>query len=475
MWLIIVALLAVLLSVVTLGVVVVQRREAGANLAWALAVVLLPVAGPLLYFLLSWRRPEHELRRFRQKEREFGRHVETWPTVGGGAEAIEHEDFRKVAEAIERMEGWPARPGNTIEFAADGTTFRRMLLSSIRSAQRSVHLEFYIYHNDEAGEEVTAALCEKAGQGVECRLLLDAVGALWFHASCLARLREAGVQVDFFHPTNPLRRRFAIHYRLHRKIALFDGQAALTGGRNVGNEYLGLRRRQGRFSWQDLSLLVRGPAVADLQRVFLADWYYTTAELLDPRVYCPVPETVGRQIVQVVPSYPHALGGAAELAYLLAVRTARRSLRLVTPYFIPPESMLSAVQGAALAGVEVEIVVPSTGDSWLGVWAGRSSYRNLIEAGVRIYEYREGMLHGKIAIVDDHWCTAGSANLDCRSFRLAFEVNCFIYDPEASRTLTTLFEVYRSKATPVTDPAQYDRRLGDRLRCGFTRLAGPLL
>jgi len=167
--------------------------------------------------------------------------------------------------------------------------------------------------------------------------------------------------------------------------------------------------------------------------------------------------------------------GRSRAAVCEAVRTARRSLRLVTPYSIPPESMLSAVQGAALAGVEVEIVVPSSGDSWLGLWAGRSSYRNLIEAGVRIYEYREGMLHGKLAIVDDHWCTAGSANLDCRSFRLAFEVNCFIYDPEASRSLTTLFEAYRSKATPVTDPAQYDQRLGDRLRCGFTRLASPLL
>jgi len=473
MWLTVAEALAALLSLVTLGVVVVQRREAAANLAWALAVVLLPGLGPLLFFLLAWHRPERELRRFRSKASEFGRHLETWSTLGATGDALESEDFRAVAQAIERMEGYPARPGNAIDFAADGASFARMLLSSIRSAQRSVHLEFYIYHNDEAGEEVTAALVEKARQGVECRLLLDAVGALWFQTGCLSRLREAGVQVAFFHPTNPLRRRFTIHYRLHRKIALFDGQAALTGGRNVGNEYLG--RRLGKRTWQDLSLFVRGPAVADLQRVFLADWYYTTDEVLDPREHCPALEPAGRQVVQVVPSHPHVLGGAAELAYLMAMRTARRSLRLVTPYFVPPQSVLSALVSASLAGVEVEIIVPSVSDAWLTLWAGRASYRELIDAGVNIYEYQEGMLHGKLAIVDDHWCTAGSANLDCRSFRLSFEVNCFIYDPEASHSLTTLFEAYRSKATLVADPAQYDQKLADRLRCGLTRLAAPLL
>ncbi len=473
MWLTVAEILVVLLSLVTLVVVVVQRREAAANLAWALAVVLLPGLGPLLFFLLAWRRPERELRRFHNKASEFGRHLETWSTLGATGDALESEDFRAVAQAIERMEGYPARAGNAIDFAVDGANFARMLLSSIRSAQQSVHLEFYIYQNDEAGEEVTAALVEKAKQGVKCRLLLDAVGALWFHSSCLRRLREAGVQVAFFHPTNPLRRRFTIHYRLHRKIAVFDGHTALTGGRNVGNEYLG--RRIGKRTWQDLSLFVRGPAVADLQRIFLADWYYTTDEVLDPREYCPEIEPVGRQVVQVVPSHPHVLGGAAELAYLMAVRTARRSLRLVTPYFVPPQSVLSALVSASLAGVEVEIIVPSVSDAWLTLWAGRASYRELIDAGVNIYEYQAGMLHGKLAIVDDHWCTAGSANLDCRSFRLSFEVNCFIYDPEASHRLTTLFEAYRGKAVLVEDPAQYDEKLADRLRCGLTRLAAPLL
>ncbi len=473
MWLAVGEVVVVLFSLFTIGVVIVQRRAPGTNLAWALVVVFLPVLGPLLFYTLAWHRPERETRDFRHKDSEFGRQAAAVPALGQAAPLIESEELRAVATAIERMEGVPARPGNAIDFAADGATFRRMLLSSIRSAQRSVHLEFYIYHNDEAGSEVTAALCEKARQGVECRLLLDAVGALWFHDDCLARLRDAGVRVAFFHPTNPLKRRWQINYRLHRKIAVFDGEAALTGGRNVGNEYLGLRK--GKRRWQDLSLFIRGPAVADLQRIFLGDWYYTTEEHLEPRDYCPRVEHAGQQILQVVPSYPHATGGAAELAYLLAARTARRSLRLVTPYFVPPESMLAALGTAALAGVAVELVVPSVSDSRLTLWAGRATYRTLIEAGVRIYEYRGGMLHGKLAVVDDQWCTAGSANLDSRSFRLSFEVNCFIYDRAASRSLTTLFEVYRAKATPVTDPRQYDTRLIHRLLCGATRLASPIL
>jgi cardiolipin synthase len=472
MWVTVTNVLIALLSLFTLGVVVMQRREPQMNLAWALAVVFLPVLGPVLFFALAWRRPERETRQFRHKAREFGRKTEEL-AVGEAGPAIERDDLRAVADAVEQLEGFPARPGNRVDFAADGPTFRTMLLSGIREAERSVHLEFYIYHNDEAGNEVTEALCEKARDGVECRLLLDAVGALWFQEDCLARLRDAGVSVAFFHAPNLLKRRWQINYRLHRKIAVFDVRSALTGGRNVGNEYVG--RRKGKFRWQDLSMFVHGPVVADLQQVFLADWFYTTNEHLEPRDYCPQLAEAGSQVVQVVPSHPHALGGTAELAYLLAVRTARESLRLVTPYFVPPESMLSALVSASLAGVDVEVVVPTVSDSRLTLWAGRSLYRQLIEAGIRIYEYQGGMLHGKLAIVDNQWCTAGSANLDCRSFRLSFEVNCFVYDRDASRTLTTLFQLYRSRAALVEDRHQYDRRLRDRLLCGFVRLAAPAL
>ena len=473
MWVYVAEAAFALFTLYTLGVVLVQRHHPSTNLAWALTVVFLPVIGPILFYLLAWRRPERELRSFRDKERQYHHQARVGRLAVEASPLIARADFRAVAAAIEDMEGFPARPGNAVEFAADGASFERMLLSSIRDARRSVDLEFYIYHNDEAGNAVTAALIEKARQGVECRLLLDAVGALWFQSDCLAALREAGVHVAFFHRPNLLKRRWQINYRLHRKIAVFDGQTALTGGRNVGNEYQG--RRQGKFSWQDLSLFVRGPAVADLHRVFLADWYYTTDERLDPADYCPRLEYAGEQIVQVVPSQPHVTGGTAELGYLLAARMAQESFRLVTPYFVPPESLLSALGSAALAGVNVEVVVPTTSDSRLTLWAGRSAYRELIEAGVRIHEYQEGMLHGKLAIVDDQWCTAGSANLDCRSFRLAFEVNCFLYDRKASHSLAALFDDYRAKSVQVADAMQYDRKLGHRLACGAARLASPLL
>ena len=473
MWLVVVDLLALLVTLATLPVVLVQRREPAANLAWALGVILLPFLGPLLFFTLGWRRPERETRMFHHKRRVFGERAGGWAAVRLPGVEFERAEFGAIAEAVDELGGFPARPGNAVEFAADGESFRRMLLSSIRAATRSVHLEFYLYHNDEAGSEVTAALCEKAREGVECRLLLDAVGALWFHSDCLAQLRDAGVHVAFFHPTNPFKKRWQLNYRLHRKIAVFDGRAALTGGRNIGNEYLGGRR--GKRTWQDLSLFVRGPAVLDLQSVFLSDWFYTTNEHLEPRGHCPEPADAGSQTVQVVPSQPRYLGGSVEWAYLLAVRSARRSLRIVTPYFVPPESMLTALTTASLAGVDVEIVLPAVSNAKVALWAGRSSYRQLIEAGIRIHEFTDGMLHGKIAIVDDEWCTAGSANMDCRSFRLSFEVNCLLYDRQASHQLTALFERYRARARPVLDPMQYEHKRTDRLLCAVTRLASPLL
>lgn len=473
MWLWIAELVALALAFVALPAVLVQRRHPTATLAWVLAILLIPYLGVTLFFMLSWRRPERIRRKYRHKEERFREQAPPLPAIAEAEEEFARGEFRALAEALERMEGFPARPGNLVEFTADGRSFREALLASIRAARHHVHLAFYIYQNDETGNQVTDALCAKAREGVECRLLLDAVGALWFHKSCLARLRAAGVQVDFFHPVNPLRKRFQINYRMHRKIAIFDGLSALTGGRNVGDEYAG--RRRGKRAWQDLSMFVRGPAVLDLQQVFLKDWHYTTGEVLDPARYCPAPRPVGGEVVQVVPSEPSALGSSAEFAHLLAVRSARKSLRIVTPYFVPPEPMQSALICAALSGVKVEIVVPAVSDSPPALWAGRSTYRELIEAGIRIYEYQDGMLHGKLMIVDDHWCTAGSANMDSRSFRLSFEVSCFVYSRQDIPQLLALFEQYRAKSRPIEDPLAYEKRFRDRLLCSLYRLASPLL
>ncbi len=474
MWLWTAELVAFALALVALPVVLVQRRPAVATLAWVLAILLLPFIGVLLFFLLSWRRPERVRERYLRKAQALDEHTGEWPSLDAAEEQeFAREEFHALASALERMEGFPPRPGNSVDFTADGPSFHQMLLSGIRSARDHVHLEFYIYNNDRTGNAVTEALCAKAREGVECRLLLDTVGALWFHKSCLARLREAGVKVDFFHPVDPLRKRFHINYRLHRKIAIFDGAAALTGGHNVGDEYA--TRRKGKRSWQDLSMFVRGPAVLDLQQVFLKDWFYTTSEPLAASRYCPPAASAGAEVVQVLPSEPSPLGGSAEFAHLLAIRTARRSLKIVTPYFVPPEPMVSALICAALSGVEVQIVVPEVSDSRLSLWAGRSAYHELIEAGVRIHEYQDGMLHGKLMIVDDHWCTAGSANMDCRSFRLAFEVNCFVYTREDIPQLMALFERYRARSVPVDDPHAYETRLRDRLLCSAARLASPLL
>jgi len=473
-WLWIAELVAVALVVAALPVVLVQRRAPVATLAWVLAILLLPFLGVLLFFLLSWRRPERVREKYHRKARALDERAGEWPSLDAAEEdEFAHAEFRTLAAALDRMEGFPPRPGNAVEFTADGPSFHQMLLSGIRSARDHVHLEFYIYTNDATGNAVTAALCEKARKGVECRLLLDALGAVWFHKSCLARLREAGVKVDFFHPLGPLRKRFYLNYRLHRKIAVFDGVAALTGGRNVGDEYA--TRRKGKRAWQDLSMFIRGPAALDLQQVFLKDWYYTTDEPIEVSRYCPPPPAAGDEVVQVLPSEPNALGSAAEFAHLLAMRSARRSLRIVTPYFVPPEPMVSALISAALSGVNVEIVVPVISDSKLSLWAGRSAYRELIEGGVRIFEYQDGMLHGKLMIVDDHWCTAGSANMDSRSFRLSFEVTCFVYSRHDIPQLLTLFDQYRSRSTPVEDPLEYEKRLRDRIFCAVTRLASPLL
>jgi len=306
-------------------------------------------------------------------------------------------------------------------------------------------------------------------------LLLDAVGCRRIRRAFLRPLLDAGVQVAFFMPlwVFTLRKRFSLHLRNHRKIAIIDGQTAFLGSQNIGDEYRG--RLRGLSPWYDTHLRVQGPAALFVQQTFAEDWYQATRERLDNLAYFPEPQRLGHSVVQVLPTGPDQPGSSLAQILFAAVSSAQDSIRIATPYFAPDVAVRMALAHACYRGVRVCLLLPTRSDSRLALWAARSFYHELLAGGVEIYEFDAGVLHSKIVTVDDRWCMVGSANMDVRSFRLNFEATALIYDPAVAGGLGRSIDEFCRRARRVQGR---DLRRTGRLRQmgeGVARLFAPLL
>ncbi|MGH9360340.1 MAG: cardiolipin synthase, partial [Thermoanaerobaculia bacterium] len=310
---------------------------------------------------------------------------------------------------------------------------------AIGEARRSIWAEFYLIRNDETGRLFLDLLARRAREGLEVRLLYDAFGSFWLDAGLLRGIRRAGGRAEAFLPLNPLRRRWAIHLRNHRKMVIADGEAGFTGGMNMGDEYSGrARRRGGQRHFRDTHLELRGPAVADLAQIFAEDWYFATGEELRPSPP-PAPPPGAGSVVAKLPSGPDQDQNASGLVYFSAIASARRRCYVTSPYFIPDAGTSRALVSAALRGVDARVLVPGRSDVALVGPAARSFYPQLVPAGVRVFEYQPRMLHAKTMAVDGAFSVVGSANVDMRSFRLNFEVGALILDSGFARDLEGRF------------------------------------
>jgi len=423
-------------------------KPPGSTFAWLLGVWLMPVFGPLLFLLIGRDRlsrglPRRKRRSDAQTRSELDRAVRAVhavPADDPGARRVTlPEPWAQLARVATQLTDASLTAGNRVDLLSSAAAMYERLLDDIASAKRQIHLEFYIWRDDATGSRFVEALCRRASAGVEVRLLLDAVGSLEVTAETRARLAAAGAAVGFFHPVNPLRRRFNVNLRNHRKIAVLDGTIAYTGGINVGDEYLGLSDEVG--PWRDTAVRLVGPATAELQRIFCEDWYFTTDELVAGEPAFPeLPRVEGGAPVQVVASGPDEDFGYIHRTYFCAVGLARRSILITTPYFVPDAPMQLALETAALRGVDVQLIVPRHSDNPVVDAAARSYVRQLAEAGVRIHFYERGFIHAKTIVVDGQVAAVGSANMDVRSFRLNFEAGVLVYDDALARELVEAFE-----------------------------------
>lgn len=455
-----------------------RRKEPMSMLAWIFAILSLPYLGMFLYGALGSNRVRRKAGRRRRRvahliaryERLAGQRAQ----VTGVATNVHLPDDLVALERMgQRLVQMPATEGNEVRLYEDANATYAALEEALRSAQHHIHLEYYIWQPDQTGTHFRELLVEKARSGVQCRLLLDSVGCWRLRRHFTRPLVEAGVELAYFLPFRPLRRRWSLHLRNHRKIAVIDGQVAFAGSQNIGDEYRGRLKRLS--PWHDTHMRINGPAALFLQQTFAEDWFFSTRKQLEDEDYFPEPQRIGPSIVQILPTGPDQDISALAQIIFAAVSAATTSICLATPYFVPDHALRMALINACYRGVRVQLLLPTRHDLPLVLWAGRSFYAELLQAGVEIYEYDDGVLHSKIITVDDRWCALGSANMDIRSFRLNFEITALVYDQAAATQLSASAERYCARARQITLHDVWHRQLHQQLLEGAARLFAPLL
>ena len=335
-------------------------------------------------------------------------------------------------------------------------------------------MEYFIIRNDSLGRYIMKILTKKAQEGVEVKLLYDGMGSIRLSPRFFKKFHEAGGRSAAFFPPFLPYINVRINFRNHRKILIIDGEEAYIGGFNIGNEYLGLSSRFNH--WRDCHLKIKGSAIDTLEMRFLLDWRFAARDPLpETDIYFPERKPEGSSALQIVSSGPDMNYPAIKNGYLKLINKAQHRLYIETPYLIPDDSILEALKIAALSGVDVRLMIPYKPDHFYVYWASLSYVGELLEAGVRCYQYQKGFLHSKIICADGFASSVGTANLDIRSFELNFEVNAFIYDEEISRQLEEKFLLALEDCTEITLETYATRSMRVRFKEGLFRLLSPIL
>lgn len=459
-----------------------ERRDSSSLWAWILIMFFLPVVGFGLYIFVG-RRPRRSkaanLLESAPVRDEHRADAQRQLVVQGDYE-FENDTSREYADLATLLmsdDGAPLSHDNDVQIFHDGTKKFDALLADIAAATDHVHIYYYIFKTDGLGTRIVEALTERARAGVEVRLFYDALGGRGVRPKRLADLRAAGGVVYTFFPSRLGPLNFRVNYRTHRKLAVIDGRIGYVGGFNVGDEYLGLAAKFG--YWRDTHLRIQGGAVASIQNRLLMDW--NGACRPEDRVgfrsyyFPPEEERPGSAAVQIVSSGPTSSWERVKYGYVKMISSARESIMIQTPYFIPDGAVLDALKIAARSGIDVRLMIPDKPDHPFVYPATLSYADELVNAGAEVFIYRNGFLHAKTLLVDRSVASVGTANFDVRSFKLNFEVCAFVYDRELGEQLAAIYEHDLTHCTPFDHAQVYRRPIIGRVKEALSRLIAPLL
>ena len=461
--------------------VILENRNPVKTMSWVLVLVLLPYIGLILYIFFgqNYRRQKIISRKsIKQIELINGYYdiLKKRFTIAELKLLPSNEKHNKLISLLFRNNHTLFTDNNQLELLNNGKEKFPRLIEDIKNANKFIHLEYYIFDDDELGNIIIEELFKKAKQNVEVRLIVDDVGSWHLKRRFFKKLNAGGIEVYPF-----LKVRFPfftskINYRNHRKIAVIDGIVGYTGGMNVANRYLHGDEDLG--FWRDMHIRIEGDAVNSLQSIFIMDWYFVSGKSIKSAEYFPendIKASSSTIRMQMAWSSPDSDWKTIEQAFFIAISNATEYIYIESPYFLPTESILMGLKTAALSGTDVRIIIPGKSDAFITQASSHSYLREIMEAGVRVYLYQNGFLHCKLLLSDDSLTSVGSANMDFRSFEDNFEVTSFIYDTEFTLRAKDIFLQDLDHSTELNLKKWKKRKRIQKIGESLARLFSPLL
>lgn len=471
---------AILLVLVCLRVIY-ETRSTTKTMAYLLFCIFVPVAGIVFYFVFGinyWRKKLYDKKMSRDEKilAQLKNDVRLYTEESLEQKDVISTDNIELASMLIKDLKSPVTRKNRVKLLVNGEQKFPEVMQVLRDAKHHIHIEYYIYEQDEIGTAIIELLIQKAREGVDVRFIYDDFGSPSIKKKIERRMRDAGVQVHPFHKVHFYLLANRINYRNHRKIIVVDGQTAFTGGINVSDKYIN-NDQKGKLYWRDTHLRIDGPGVFYLQYLFITDWNFCCPTPLKAEHFHFVPNKniKDNMYLQVASSGPDSAQPSVLFSILQAIYLAKEEILITTPYFIPGDSITEALRVAALSGLSVKLLVPGISDSKLVNAASRSNYDDLLQAGVEIYLYQKGFVHAKTLVTDGKLSIVGTANMDHRSFELNFEVNVIVYDEQFAGEMRQVFFDDLKHTEKIDPELWYKRSAYKQFPEKIARLFSPIM
>lgn len=446
-----------------------HARTSQGAIAWVVSLIAMPFFAIPLYWMLGRSKFSGYVRARRGNDAELRKlAADMHERLQGYAVDLPEEDV--FERAAEELGGLPFTRGNELELLIDGQETFDRLFAEIAAAKENICVNFYIVKNDKVGGKFQRALIDKAREGVKVFFLFDEIGSHKLSSTFLGELRDAGVECESFGANRRWWSRLQLNFRNHRKIVVIDGAMAFIGGLNVGDEYLSGDKDFG--DWRDTHLLLKGPAVEAVQLVFMEDWFWACDRV--PELLWCQEDLPSNQTAAIIPTGPADPVDSWKLLVAEAANTAREKLWITSPYFVPDEGVMTALQLAALRGVDVRVLLPEKADHLLVWLSAFTYYEQSIPFGVKLYRYQRGFLHQKVMLIDEKLAAVGTANLDNRSFRLNFEITAFVSDGKFIGEVREMLEEDFAGSVLVKVEEFTEKPFLFRAACRAARLTAPV-
>lgn len=453
----------------TMIIVISENRNPLKTISWVLILLLLPLVGLIIYYFFGedsrkQRLISHKMYK-KLNRRSIGR-KELLETLNPPTE------HKGLVSLLNRLKAAPLYGGSNVTFYSNGEEKFDALFEELEKAQKHIHIQYYIFMDDNIGHKTRDILVRKAAEGVEVRLIYDDVGSWKAKRRFFDDMQKEGIEVQAFLKVTFKLLTSRVNYRNHRKVVIIDGKVGFVGGMNVADRYI---KGINSGIWRDSHIKIEGKAVAGLQTSFLIDWYSSRREFLASDSYYPLLENKGDNLLQIATSGPVGRFKDIHLGILQAISNAKECVYIQTPYFVPTDALLLTIQTAAMRGVDVRLMLPRHSDTTFVQIASMSYLKDILEAKVNVFLFETGFLHSKLMIIDNDLTITGSANMDIRSFEHNFEIDAFIYNKDTCDKAKAIFYRDMEDSSLLSLEEWENRSRISKFKESVIRLFSPLL